>query len=291
MLAQCKGKDLAKVPKSKLLQDGWYPSVKYDGNYVQIHKTGNEVKFYTSGGKEFYLGFIANKLIEMNPLVNFVIECEWIAETDGKLGSRTRCSTGSYRANFIKGIQSGVNYSKVRFKVFDIIEFDSSIITMPARTIFKDRIKFFNLLKFPMQIEPVSRYEKTFTLENIDTKSMVKEGWEGLFIKHESHIYEPGKRVNTAIKLKLRPTADLLCIDVLKGEGKYEEMIGSLVLRDKEGRVVSVGSGLDDLDRRPELADWYIGKVIEIKYEQIIDTYIQPTFIQVREDKEIKDID
>ena len=47
MIEQCKGKDLTDVPKSRLLPDGWYTSIKYDGNYVQIEKKGNEVKFYT----------------------------------------------------------------------------------------------------------------------------------------------------------------------------------------------------------------------------------------------------
>ena len=307
MIKQCKGKDLAKVPKSKLLLSDWFPSIKYDGNYVQIHKIGNTVKFFTSGGKEFYFDLVAHHLIEMNPVTNFIIECEWIAETDGKLGARTKCSTGSYRANYAKGIKSKVNNEAIRFMAFDILQFDSSTITMSEKAMFKDRIKFFNMLEFPMQIVPVSKYEKSFDLNDINIKSFINEGYEGIFIKHATHIQEEGKRVNTAIKLKDRPTADLLCIDVLAGEGKYEELIGSLVLKDKEGRIVSVGSGLDDNQRGADIylytdkgkslyklgvePDWYIGKVIEIKYEQIIDTYIQPTFVRVREDKGPSDID
>ena len=50
-------------------------------------------------------------------------------------------------------------------------------------------------------------------------------------------------------KYKKRPTADLLCIDVAEGEGKYDKMLGSLVLQDFEGRIVSAGSGLRDNDR------------------------------------------
>jgi DNA ligase-1 len=119
---------------------------------------------------------------------------------------------------------------------------------------------------------------------------MVNKGWEGMYLKHKTHTQRAGKRVNDAIKLKFRATADLLCVDMEPGEGKYEGMIGSLILRDSEGRLVSVGSGLNDIDRqRPDM--YFINKVIEIEYEQIIDTYIQPTFVRIREDKREWEID
>lgn len=118
-----------------------------------------------------------------------------------------------------------------------------------------------------------------------------KEGWEGLYLKHRTHIYEPGKRLNTAIKLKYRPTADLVCIGIEYGIGKYEGMIGSLILKDKEGLVVSVGSGLADIERKITDETFWVGKIIEISYEQKLDTYIQPIYISYRCDKTIKDID
>ena len=37
--------------------------------------------------------------------------------------------------------------------------------------------------------------------------------------------------------------------------------------------------------------DYFIGKVIEVEYEQLLATYIQPTFVCVRDDKTIEDID
>ena len=67
-------------------------------------------------------------------------------------------------------------------------------------------------------------------------------------------------------------------------------MIGALVLEDSQGRRVSVGSGLTDGDRN-EHYNAFEGKVVEIEYEQIIDTYIQPTFIRVRYDKTKEEID
>lgn len=291
-----KGKDFAKVPKSKLLQTGWYPAIKYDGNYIQIHKKGEEVKFFTSGGKEFYIDYIAEGLIKLNPNINFTIECEYIADTNGKLGSRTKCSTGHFRSQFSKGLPSNAIQGKTKFKVFNVLVFEHKGNTdnILKNKMFKDKIFYLKQIKLCEGLSLAGYYDKPFNLNNIDYKSLVKEGYEGLFIFHETHIDTPverDRRVNTAIKLKSRPTADLLCIDVEAGTGKYVEMIGSLVLKDSLGRIVKVGSGLSDEQRNLDITDYYLGKVIEIEYEQILDTYIQPIFKCVRKEKTEMDID
>lgn len=295
MIAQCKGKDIDKVAASKLLQDGWYSSIKYDGNYVQIEKRGNIIKFWTSGGKQFYIEHIAEELINRNPNVDFTIECEYIADTDGKLGSRGRCTTTTYRTNFAKGISNNCIPGMDIFKVFDCIYYEEEVGQSMTNynTAFRVRRALLQQLNLGTHLELVEVYPKN-DLETIKkgVHLLTNAGYEGFFLVHETHTYEPSKRVNTAIKLKLRPTADLLCIDVEAGEGKYAEMIGSLVLQDSKGRIVRVGSGLDDADRSMS-ADWFLGKVIEIEYEQIIQngTYQQPVFIQIRKDKDINDID
>ena len=279
MIAQCKGKDLLKVPASKLLQNGWIASTKFDGHYVQIHKLADTVKFFTSGGKEFYIPTIANELLELEES-NFILECEYIGKSLGKLGDRTKVGKlTTYRTMFEKGEVCDVAEDE-KFIAFDIIIPDTCYI---------DRLELLNSLrlgrfirkattKLPMPLESCIAF----------AKDEVAAGYEGVYIKHRTHLQEAGKRVNTAIKLKYRPTADLLCIDVIAGVGKYSEMIGALVLQDSEGRIVSVGSGLSDNDRAMS-PDWFLGKIIEIEYEQILDTYIQPTYIRIREDKEKED--
>jgi ATP-dependent DNA ligase len=289
MIPQCKGKDLAKVPKSKLLQDGWYPSIKYDGNYVQIHKKDNEVQFWTSGGKQFYIEHIADELLNLNPDVDFIIECEYIADSEGKLGDRTKAAKlTTYRTLFSKGLESNTIPGKDIFKAFDCIAYGTRTLVNSDK--FTKRLENLKSLELGTHIEVVEIPNKSFSLDKIKLSGFIKEGYEGLYLKHESHVYEPGKRVNTAIKLKSRATADLLCIDVEAGEGKYSEMIGALILQDSKGRIVKVGSGLSDEDRAMS-PDWFLGKVVEIEYEQILDTYIQPTFITVRNDKTKNEID
>lgn len=280
MIPQSKGKDLDKVPKSKLLLDGYYLSIKYDGNYVQIHKKGDTVKFYTSGGKPFYIANIAEELIELNPGVDFILEAEYINESSGKLGQRRKAAKlTTYRTMF--GKAKSLASEDEKFMVFDVIKIGT----------FAERLDTLVNIKGGRHCETAVQYGP-YSLEECkdSAKGFIKRGFEGVYLKHKDHEYYAGKRVNNAIKLKMRPTVDLLCTGVIAGEGKYTGMIGSLELTDSFGRVVCVGSGLSDLDRSGSVTN-YLDKVIEIEYEQIMDTYIQPTFVRVREDKIIAEID
>ena len=118
----------------------------------------------------------------------------------------------------------------------------------------------------------------------------VADGWEGtVCIDHQQHWKASKSRPHTQIKRKDRRDADLLCIGWKGGTGKYKGLIGSLTLRDSKGRVVDVGSGLSDAERRKTPSD-YVDSVIEIVYEQMLDTYIQQIFVRVREDKTKEEI-
>lgn len=279
MIAQCKGKDFGNMPRSKLLVDAWYLSTKYDGNYVQIHKLGDIVRFFTSGGKEFYHELVADALIKANPNVDFILETEFISNTRGKLGDRVHAAKlTSYRTNFTKGLANiGLNTNSDIFKVFDVI-----IFNIPWEERFNWLVNIYKQTEFT----PTVNYTFVDSLGTaISTaQQLIQLGFEGAIIKHKSHVYQPGKRVNTVIKLKYRKTADLECIGIVEGEGKYAGMIGALLLRDELNRVVSVGSGLDDAQRALPI-NTYLGKTIEISYEQILDTYVQPTFVCIRDDK------
>jgi len=67
-IKQCKGKQIDKLPASKQPYEDkmYYLSKKLDGHYVQIHidTIARDVKFYTSGAKEFFLSDIAEQLLK-----------------------------------------------------------------------------------------------------------------------------------------------------------------------------------------------------------------------------------
>jgi len=289
MIAQNKGKDIQKIPTSRLRDVLYYGSTKYDGNYIQIHKTGNTIKFFTSGNKEFYLKDLADELVYLNTDVNFKIELEFIGKTSGKLGSRGDCTTTTWRTNFVKGIEQ--NCGENRFKLFRLISYNTGDIIIDMQADEKTRWDYARRITLPKHIESVYKHKMTLRAAKIFAEKKRRAGWEGAMLVAVDSTYLPGKRVNDIIKIKPRPTADLLCIDYEVGEGKYYGLLGSLVCQDSKGRIVCVGSGLTDQDRGMDFNTTYLDKVIEVEYEQILDTYIQPVFKGVRHDKTEKEID
>lgn len=286
MIPQCKGKDLNNVPISRLLLDNWIVMNKYDGNYVQIHKVDEDIKFFTSGNKQFYLHYIAREICRIFAGHDVILEAEYIGSSEGKLGDRRfAAKLTTYRTAFEKGLTPRAVVGKDTFIVFDILKHNNNI-----QVEFSERIK---LLKSFNNYSPYVKlidFSEPMDLKSAKSLAMlsVKKGYEGCYAKQASHMNVAGTRVNTAIKLKLRPTADLLCISVAAGDGKYAGKIGSLLLKDTLGRTCKVGSGLTDTERGlPK--DYFIGKIIEINYEQILDTYIQPTYVCIRADKDQSD--
>ena len=265
MKAKTYGKDANKFDSKKT----YMVSIKYDGHLIQIHQVGDKTRWFTSNGKEFELD------IEMPP-GNYILLAEFIYDCEGKLGDRGKSAIlTTLRTNFNKGIKSNIDISKVELKVFDLVG-DAS---------FSHRYKALNMI-----VPEWAVYQDVMTGEAAleYAKAVVRDGWEGVVLRDPTAPYEPGKRVHHMIKVKFRKTADLRCIGVEEGEGKCNG-IGALVLQDKEGRVVKVGSGLDYSEATRQDAEAYIGKIIEIEYEQILDTYIQPVFKHIREDKEESD--
>lgn len=285
-----KGKAFDKLPKKTLStfeETTYLQSIKYDGNQVFVCKIGYKVRYFTSDWKEFYLDLPTVELMDINH--DFILIAEALYDSEGKLGARqvVQGKLTTCRVAFKKGIPHFINESKFSFKVFDCL----MVLNGKLQT---DAISLTRVQQAGRITQNLTQFDTvsyTYVLgkdAKAKSKHLVKEGWEGTMLIEPDEVYHIGKRVNHSIKLKHRPTVDLLCIDTELGDGKYSDKIGALVLKDSEDRIVRVGSGLSDTDRSYH-PDYFIGKVIEIEYEQILDTYIQPTFIQIREDKSKSD--
>jgi len=290
-----KGKAYDKLPKKTINSFNdtlYYVSTKYDGNQIFILVKDNKTRFFTSDWKEFNLPTIGKDLA-FGITSSLVLIGEMSYDSDGKLGSRTKVQgkITTERVNFNKRLPCSLDEDKVTIMLFDMLEVSTQGIPINDLdfTVRYNNMKTVEMLA-PSQIQVAEQILMTGKEAQSYAKKLVKDGWEGIMLMEPEQHYFLGKRVNHAIKLKYRPTADLLCIDVTDGEGKYEGQIGALVLEDSKGRTVQVGSGLDDVDRL-NTNSYYIGKVIEIEYEQIMDTYIQPTFVGIRYDKTKEDID
>ena len=285
MIKQNKGKDIHKIPKSKLVDKPYYYSTKFDGHWVSILFDRYEVVMWTSGGKSFMLTGLADYILR-NFTEPFHIECEYTYGCLGKLGDRGKSARlTTYRTNYAKGNPDKGSPLKDNFYVLDRLD-------MPDKQ-FRERLGSLTKLFENRSWFTVPKQSVCLNLKDGQHRAQqdVLDGYEGGMLKDPDHIYQPGKRTNDIIKIKPRKTADLLCIDTKEGEGKYADgMIGALLLRDSAGRTVWAGSGLSDEQRN--LAELeFIGKVVEIEYERIDETYIQPIIKHIRYDKSAEEID
>lgn len=266
-IKQCKGKDLSKVAKSKLDEGAYLCSKKFDGNYVQIHKFGNEVTFYTSSGISFFIEDVAERLVSHNEGIDFIIETEYIGTTNGKLGSRGKSTTTTFRTNSKKGI---LNFAPdCKFVMFDVLYHNKDIMHLDFHT----RLTFMNRIVSTINIGKTRFEMMDLSIAKMTADNLIKEGWEGFFCKKMNHSYLPGKRVNDAIKLKQYPKKTLPFVGVKAGEGKYEGMIGSLILQDEDGTLIYVAGISDDL--RGAEGYQFQGAMVTFEYESFNKTYIQ----------------
>lgn len=274
--------------KGKLLKKNLrfpiYGGIKYDGNYTVVIKEAQGVVTYISSGGHIYDN---NKstIFDLHIIPVGVYIAERIA-TDGRLGDRKRCSLRGSR-----GSQTAYNHRYMIHDMLTLEEYNSGqsirsylIRREDCRDLFGDYWVSDMLLH--------SQEEVDAYLDKV-----VKHGYEGIMLKSPDWLWKDTKsRTVDCVKYKKRPTADLICIGFTEGTGKYEGMIGSLRMRDSKWREVDTGSGMSDEDRVQD-PDYFIGKVLEVEYEQIMDTYIQPTFgseepgVTIRHDKTVDDID
>lgn len=111
-------------------------------------------------------------------------------------------------------------------------------------------------------------------IENIAT-IYVDQGYEGAMLRHPTIAYED-RRSNALLKFKFFQEADLKVISLKEGQGELAGTLGAIMVAgmlDKKSIVSDVGSGFTDNQRDIIWNDQksYIGKIAEIKYQNITD--------------------
>ena len=264
-IKQCKGKDIQNIPKAAL-EDEYLVSIKFDGNYCQIHKFGDSVQFFSSSGKEYFFKEVAAELISLNPGRDFILESEYVADSMGKLGDRKKSR-----------LSRGSNLKWNEFWVFDILHLDSDLMLLD----FNSRVKLLDSIKYPISFNRVNFQRMDFHHLEEYKNSIVNRNYEGIMCKSLKHKYKPGKRVNTAMKVKNRITVDLLCFDA---ETDNRGWVKTLSLKDNLGRTAKVRAGMLDEERRLGIG-YYLNNIVEVEYETVSDVYNQAVFKGIRLDK------
>jgi DNA ligase-1 len=171
------------------------------------------------------------------------------------------------------------DWQKVKFMLFDVPD---------SKLIFSQRLDYIKNQITPLKLPWLKLIDhKSFTeFSQLKTyyESVINNNGEGVMLNKANAYYQTGRTDN--IK-KLKPFTDKEAIVVkhLTGKGKYKNMMGSLLVKDKNGREFKIGSGFSDQQR---LHPPKIGDIISYRYTGTTKTGLPrfPVFIRIRTDME-----
>ncbi|MDP5009365.1 MAG: DNA ligase [Glaciimonas sp.] len=111
---------------------------------------------------------------------------------------------------------------------------------------------------------------------------VVNLGGEGLALHRGASLYR-GLRSDDLLKVKQHTDAEAKVINIIAGKGKYQDVMGALLVETSDGRRFRIGSGFKDADRRTPPA---IGSWISYRYRGVTSSGIPrfATFIRIRDD-------
>ena len=249
-------------------KDGeWYAlSQKLNGDNCSYYKG----KLISRQGKEFKgLQHIIDDIEKLPNHENFFFNGELMRKNTDNISDDQNFQIGT-------GIINSENEDKscIYFNIYEVLpieEFEKgeSKLTYKNRrhdvlnplSIAIYRAGLENIRVIPIIYEGTDKSKIKELLKEFDSK-----GFEGLMLNKDTKW--KNKRNNGILKVKSFKHADILCTDVVEGDGKYKGTLG-LIKCDYKGYELGVGSGFTDEQR-----DYYwnnkeeiIGKIVQIKYK------------------------
>jgi len=298
---------------------GWTFEPKYDGIRVLAFATPTEVKLITRNGKEKAEQFpeivSALKKLASQTRRPLVLDGEIVALLDGeparfqKLQSRIQLKQSQLIARYSAATPAALI-------LFDILMDGDEVLLGEPWTERRARL----LTRVGKRTSTYLRV--TESVEDDGKKMLAKarrQGWEGIMAKRMDSRYEPGKRTQSWLKLKIEFREEFVVGGYTEPRNSREH-IGALLLGYFDGdRFIYVGhtgggftrQSLNDMYKRlkplerktspfeetpktNENAHWVKPEVVvEVKFsEWTADRRLrQPIFVGVRDDKDAKDVE
>lgn len=286
-------KNLANIDQPSFAQE------KADGLFMNVINDEREINHLSRAGKEIdLLGNLQEEILAMSTTSNFVIHGEGLVMSEDGIHFLPRKTGNGIINKAIKGTITQAEADRVHLVVWDVIPLQA----------WKDGICEY---PYDLRFDKVSRmieiandkgFAKIMLIDTVEVQDMVQakeffemkldEGREGAVLKNKNGIWKDCQSGSKdQVKMKNQDPADLMCVGTIP-HSKKEGWIGSLIMESSDGIIkVNTGSGLDDDDRQKS-PDEYIGKVIEMEYNEItVDkktkqkSFFLPIFKEVRLDK------
>jgi DNA ligase-1 len=263
-----KPREKGREPPKLLLANNWDSSVDPSGWWMSEKLDGVRALW---DGKRFVSR-------QGNPFIAPEWFCQELPDTvlDGELwiGRREFQQTVSV----VRSRDQNDGWKKVRFLVFDAPALDD---IWEARMAFLEKLlparghkgSLATTLAH-MQCEGTAHLQKQL-------KKIEKAGGEGLMLREPGSAYEGG-RSPTLLKVKSFLDAEATVLEHQPGRGKFQGLMGALVVELADGTQFSVGIGFSDEERANPPP---IGSVITFSYQQLTQAGVPrfPSFLRVCE--------
>jgi ATP-dependent DNA ligase len=278
-----------------------YAQMKMDGMRFNAIVRNGKVEFRSRNGKELnLLGNLEAEFAALAGDVDCVFDGELLVmfEGDHQFADRQTGNGILNKAN--KGTISVEEAALVRASVWDMIPFayfTDGHCPVPYSKRFNTLVQLTSKQKSEDKKIWAVTSSIVETLEQAQGifQEYLAEGYEGIILKDGSGEWED-KRSKSQIKFKGELECDLKIVGIEEGKGKYVGMLGNLLCESADGVVkVSVGSGLNDLQRKNLINENLVDRIVAIKYNSRIknklgdESLFLPIFIEIRDDKDIAD--
>jgi DNA ligase-1 len=172
-------------------------------------------------------------------------------------------------------------WQQIRYHVFELPN---------AQGTFTERIQAMQALVDGSKSSQTNRYWQIIPqFRLLDHRALIaklqeleQQGAEGLMLHHQDALYKTG-RSSDLLKLKSYQDSEAEVIGYRPGKGKYQGMVGALVVKMPDGKTFAIGSGLTDALRQNPPA---IGTLVTYRYNGFTKKGLPrfARFMRVRED-------
>ena len=294
----CSGYEQKLVDKIKFPA---YAQMKMDGMRFNAIVRDGKVEFRSRNGKELnLLGNLEKEFAALAGDVDCVFDGELLVMLEGDYQFADRQTGNGILSKANKGTISAQEASMVHASVWDLIPY-AYFTDGYCPTPYSKRFSTLEAIVSKQKPEGKKIWTVTSTIvETIDQaqdifKEYLSEGFEGIILKDGSGEWED-KRAKHQIKFKGELECDLKIVGIEEGKGKYAGMLGNLLCESADGVVkVSVGSGLNDMQRKNLINENLVDRIVAIKYNSRIknklgdESLFLPIFVEIRDDKDVAD--
>lgn len=257
-------KDAKKVKNlAQVLVKGGYISPKLDGYRCLAVIDNGDVKLYSRNGKEY----------ENFPTI--VAELSRVFH-DQRIVLDGECMSDTFQAiqKTALSCKSKASVGDIVYHIFDVIpfmEWTSQKFEMQRQ----HRMEWLKLLELDKNSTLLKEVPQAYINNLADALKLERDyiaiGLEGAIFAPDKQPYYVGRKTGGLLKFKTMLSMDADIVGYKEGLGKYQGMLGALIVRQDNQLLCEVGTGFSDEER---LHIWqrqseFLGVKVEVKYQEL----------------------